>query len=137
MTLSEKRRSLDMSLGECARLVNMSTSELSKIERASKEPSVEELSAIGKVLGWTAEEVRSSLPSAEEVKENAQRWSDAVLAMEACHKEAKSRGFGKGHAGHGDIECPVCKGRLRFSVAAVNGHLWGACATATCVRWMQ
>lgn len=38
----------------------------------------------------------------------------------------------------GELPCPVCKtGTLGYSRASINGHLWGACSTANCVRWMQ
>ncbi len=38
----------------------------------------------------------------------------------------------------GDIECPVCKsGRLRFSVARSNGHVWANCSTRLCMSWME
>lgn len=37
---------------------------------------------------------------------------------------------------HGTITCPICGGDLRYSVAASNGHVWGACSTSDCVRWM-
>ena len=35
------------------------------------------------------------------------------------------------------VECPVCKGKLHLSHAAVNGHVWGKCETAGCVEWME
>lgn len=37
----------------------------------------------------------------------------------------------------GTIPCPICGGTLRYSVAKVNGHIHGSCATPDCVRWMQ
>ncbi|KMO39290.1 hypothetical protein VQ02_10130, partial [Methylobacterium variabile] len=36
----------------------------------------------------------------------------------------------------GEIPCPDCAGRLRWS-RAENGHVWGACETANCLRWMM
>jgi hypothetical protein len=44
---------------------------------------------------------------------------------------------GKQRGISGDIECPVCQGRLHFSVAKVNGHVWASCATEGCVRFME
>lgn len=35
------------------------------------------------------------------------------------------------------VECPACKGRLRLSIAAYNGHVHGHCETAGCVSWME
>lgn len=136
MTLAEKRRSLDMSLGECARAALLKPSDLSKIERGSRTPTDEECELIGRTVGWSAQEVKAGLPSPEEVAANFARASDALLAMGAVIEDAKSRGFGKGKGGAGEIECPICKGRLRYSVASVNGHMWGVCSNPDCVRWM-
>lgn len=36
----------------------------------------------------------------------------------------------------GEIACPVCAGKLAFSVAS-NGHVWGKCETEHCLAWMQ
>jgi len=44
---------------------------------------------------------------------------------------------GKQRGIRGEIECPICKGQLRFSVANVNGHIHAACSTKDCVRFMQ
>ena len=38
---------------------------------------------------------------------------------------------------NGTRECPVCKGVLHLSHAAINGHVWGKCETADCVEWME
>lgn len=41
-------------------------------------------------------------------------------------------------AGAGTMPCPVCKtGTLRYSRAALNGHIHAACTTKTCVSWME
>ena len=37
----------------------------------------------------------------------------------------------------GEIECPNCKGRLRFSRSGYNGHVHARCSTADCVSWME
>jgi transcriptional regulator with XRE-family HTH domain len=137
MTLTEIRRSLSMSLGECARAALTTPVELSKIERGAKAPTDDEVLLIGKVLGLDASEVRTSLPSPEEVAENYARASDGLLCMCAAMEDAKKRGLKKGNGGAGEIECPVCKGRLRYSCASTNGHVWGACLTKGCARWMQ
>ncbi|MBK3400824.1 hypothetical protein [Methylobacterium ajmalii] len=36
----------------------------------------------------------------------------------------------------GETPCPECAGRLRWS-RAENGHVWGACEAADCLRWMM
>ena len=37
----------------------------------------------------------------------------------------------------GEIECPMCKGNLRFSVAKCNGHIHARCKTENCLQWME
>ena len=60
------------------------------------------------------------------------------LAMTLAHADAKQRGFKMRNAGSGVIDCPVCKtGKIVYSVASVNGHLWGRCSTKDCVFWME
>lgn len=38
---------------------------------------------------------------------------------------------------NGTIKCPLCQGKLRFTVAKINGHVWGKCETDGCLSWMQ
>lgn len=63
----------------------------------------------------------------------------AILeAVVAAKQDAKSKGFKRGNGGASEIPCPTkCGGVLRYSVAGVNGHLWAACTTKNCVRWME
>ena len=37
----------------------------------------------------------------------------------------------------GEIDCPSCDGKLRYSIAGCNGHIWGQCSTEGCARWME
>lgn len=137
MTLTEKRRSLDMSLGECARAAGITSLDLSRVERGRAIPDEEMSRKIGSVLGLTGGEVAASLPSPEEVAEENARHANFVLAVNSCTADAKKHGLGRGNGGKGEIECPICKGRLRYSVAGLNGHIWGACENKDCVRWLQ
>jgi hypothetical protein len=66
------------------------------------------------------------------------RMDDIRVAVPACREDAKANGFGKGRGGRGAINCPVCKtGKLHYSVAGYNGHMWGKCTTEGCMSWMQ
>lgn len=41
-------------------------------------------------------------------------------------------------SGEGEIDCPVCKtGRVHYSVAECNGHVWARCSTKDCVAFME
>jgi hypothetical protein len=79
---------------------------------------------------------KRTLPTPEQIAAwNAycdERLSATGQAMKACRDDAAGR---KGI--RGEIECPICKGRLAYTVAASNGHLWGRCSTPECVSWMQ
>lgn len=134
-TLSEIRRSLDISLGECAKACGLKTSELSHIEWGRKQPTDEIVSALSGVLKVSGEEILSSLP--KENPKELERVADVFVALRACSDDAKAKGFKKGRGGNGQIVCPICKQTLRYSVAGYNGHLWGACETNGCVQWMQ
>lgn len=76
------------------------------------------------------------LPTAEEVRAYEAWWDEhfklVQVAVERC------RGDAAGKRGvRGTVECPACKGKLNYSVASSNGHLWGGCETKDCLRWMQ
>lgn len=50
-----------------------------------------------------------------------------IREMKAKHKRG----------GSGVAECPVCGGRLHWSIAACNGHMHGKCETGGCLDWME
>jgi hypothetical protein len=37
----------------------------------------------------------------------------------------------------GVVECPVCKGRLHFTVSNYNGHTSGRCESENCVNYIE
>lgn len=37
----------------------------------------------------------------------------------------------------GHIECPSCKGKLHFTRAKSNGHVWAKCETKDCISFIQ
>lgn len=73
---------------------------------------------------------------AEQAKRDA-HTKKAVQAMCDAHADAKAKGYGKGNGGQDSMKCPLCpNGRLRYSVASVNGHMHAGC-TNGCVSWME
>jgi hypothetical protein len=38
---------------------------------------------------------------------------------------------------HGQIECPVCNGKLNFTVSTHNNHVSVACNSSGCIRFME
>lgn len=82
----------------------------------------------------------------------AKRWFPTKEESEAHEREVKERSakvlgalrhvseLVAGKRGiHGRTRCPVCgiDDALHYSVASVNGHIWGKCETDDCVSWMQ
>lgn len=136
--LHEYRRNNSMALGEVARALQISAPDLSKMERGKK--GIPDLVAQGmaKLYNATVEEIRAGVPSPDEVESDEARMMDVLTAMAATQADAKAMGYGIGKGGRGKFLCPVCKrGQLRYSVAGVNGHIWGKCSTDGCVAWMQ
>lgn len=80
----------------------------------------------------TAEEVKAEI---DEIKAHTETL---MKAMSAARDDAKAKGFKRGNGGRGKVKCPCCEsGELHYSVASLNGHLWGKCSTPDCVSWMQ
>lgn len=60
-------------------------------------------------------------------------FSRTMVAREAIVKATDGK---RGVAG--EIACPVCEsGKLRYSVASLNGHIHAGCTTENCVAWME
>ncbi|MCK0915060.1 MULTISPECIES: hypothetical protein [Acinetobacter] len=36
-----------------------------------------------------------------------------------------------------EMECPICKGRLEYSISSHNGHISAECKTSKCVSWIE
>lgn len=56
-----------------------------------------------------------------------------VMPVVTLWREHQTKGKGRREV----IECPVCKGNLHLSIAALNGHVHGKCETEGCVSWME
>lgn len=76
-------------------------------------------------------------PTPEEIKTRREERMAHFNKM-AVARDAIIASIGNKVGVSGVIDCPVCKtGKLRFSRAALNGHVHAACSTETCVRWME
>lgn len=85
---------------------------------------------------------KRSFYSDEEIEKQAveieQQERVVLLCIPAAKADATEKGFGVGSAGRGEIPCPACKkGALRYTVAAVNGHMHASCTTKGCASWME
>jgi len=64
--------------------------------------------------------------------------AETMQVVAETHKHAKENGLGRGKGGTGSLPCSCCKtGTINYSVASVNGHIWGKCTTPNCVSWME
>lgn len=60
------------------------------------------------------------------------------LAVSALKSDAKWQKLCKGRPGTGEIACPACLvGRIKYSVAASNGHMIAKCSTDKCVKFVE
>jgi hypothetical protein len=73
----------------------------------------------------------------EEKKERESKISNMLSALAICKEDAKAKGLKRGKGGRGQVICPRCGKSLHYSVASVNGHMWGRCETSGCVSWME
>jgi hypothetical protein len=72
-----------------------------------------------------------------EVKKHDELFERTMLAIHSAKADAKANGYGVGAAGRGEVDCPLCSdGKIRYSVAGVNGHMHAAC-TNGCTSWME
>lgn len=108
----------------------------------------------GKVSGWGLMLPcwTSTMKHASDVQkvkcEKYQAPTDAEIAQEKAESDAYMAKFmlvmpfvsewrkklpkGKSEV----VVCPACSGRLKLSQSSYN-HVWGACETEGCVRWME
>lgn len=69
---------------------------------------------------------------------HVKRMDDFSKAVKVAREDAKAHGLQRGHGGAGSVPCPVCAGgTLHYTVASVNGHMWGKCSTKDCMSWME
>lgn len=75
-------------------------------------------------------------PTRAEVEAEEREVEASIAITTAAIKLCREHAGGKrGIAG--EVTCPKCRGRLHYTVAASNGHLWGRCETAGCLVWMM
>lgn len=81
----------------------------------------------GELRLTTREEAEAAIARADASLERLRTCMTAIRA-----KHGKARGL------RGAMPCPTgCGGTLQYSIAGVNGHVWGQCSTPGCARWMQ
>lgn len=59
-----------------------------------------------------------------------------VHSLQAAARIRQQEGTRRGV--RGEIPCPHCgSGRVRYSIAQLNGHIWAQCTTPDCVRFLE
>lgn len=75
-------------------------------------------------------------PTEKEVEAQEREADESMALTTAAIKLCRADAGGKRGVA-GDVECPKCTARLHYTVAKVNGHLWGRCSTDGCLAWMM
>lgn len=137
MTIQEMRLSLYLSVGELARRMNLGTAVMSRIERGREIPPEAVIHDLATVLQRTPDEIRAALPDPEDVKRADEEFAGFLRVVATAKADAKEKGLIKGVGGRSSCKCPICGGEVRYRVASSNGHMFAACSTETCARWME
>lgn len=85
---------------------------------------------------------KRKLPTREEaeakVTRSEERHERVMKVLTGTHEHAKAQGYGRSKGGKDSLPCPSgCGGTVHYSVASLNGHIWGKCTTEGCVSWME
>ena len=138
MKLQELRMSKDFSLREAAKAAGIQPRKLSDYEFGRDLPSTGQIELLAKLYGVDSQEIRRCLPAKEKSIALAERAGKMLEAIASTHRDAEAHGLKSGNGGTGSLICPSCgTGTINYSVASVNGHIWGRCSTSGCAAWME
>ncbi len=81
-------------------------------------------------------------PTTEEVQASEaerKRGMDALIARMTILSPliVKLKDENADEGGEGALDCPICKGVLRWSISSYNGHIRMQCETEQCVNFME
>ncbi len=63
-----------------------------------------------------------------EFRQHMVATTDCILLIKKKHGSVPT---------NGEVECPLCQGVVRYSIAAYNGHTAGRCETEDCLCWRE
>lgn len=136
--LFEFRRAKDLSVREAATKLNIKAADLSAFEFQRAAPTANQVAAMAALYGVTSEQIQATIPPQEQIYAENKKLVDFLEAITVLKQHAKDAGLVRGNGGTGVLACPICKtGTIRYSVATSNGHMWAACNTLACVRFME
>ena len=65
--------------------------------------------------------------------------SNLKYVLEAVEKIRKANGLKEREKPktniRGTVTCPLCKGKLNYTISKVKCHIWGQCETEKCLSW--
>lgn len=73
----------------------------------------------------------------KEIAESDAAFERIGSARRAIIKHLESQNYDKQSGQSGEIECPSCNKRLRFTRSGHNGHIHAACETKGCSAWIE
>lgn len=76
-----------------------------------------------------------TLYTTEELINQEHEMAESLVRLMKAREAIFNATFGKRRIA-GEIDCPNCGGKLKYTIAS-NGHIWGACSTDKCARWME
>lgn len=76
----------------------------------------------------TPEEIAAFDAETDELVARMQRTEPLIKKLKQEHVGKNARGI---------AICPECEGKLHWSHAAYNGHVWGKCETDGCLNWAE
>lgn len=76
----------------------------------------------------TDEEIAKFEASIREVIERHTKLDPWISSMRKKHRSTGFRGV---------VECPICQGKLHFTVSNYNGHTSGRCESENCVNYIE
>jgi len=133
MGMKTARRQQGLTLRELSKLTGIKVGILSDLEQKRSVPSSPQYEAIKKILPTISMEdfeldYQKAQERHDEVYKRIYAIGKAVTNIKAKHGKTNAKGT---------MGCPLCGGKLHYTVAALNGHVWGACETKNCLSWME
>ncbi len=78
-----------------------------------------------------------TMPTNEEIKKYDDDFVDWFKKLSSTLKIVQDLKAKHPNGGSGQIECPSCKGKLRYSIARTNKHIHMRCSTEGCISMME
>lgn len=78
---------------------------------------------------------RREHPTLTEVRREEDEFQKEIDRLMSARRAIAEHSAGRRNVS-GEVECPICHGRLAYSVAS-NGHAWARCGTDSCIAFIE